>query len=64
MNKNPLKLHLDEGPVTYGFTLHLRIYDHTYYMSTLEVCWDGLWTLSFRLSHFRGHGSWPLVLMS
>ena len=24
----------------------------------LEVCWDGLWTLSFRLSQFHGHGSW------
>ena len=25
----------------------------------LEVSWDvGLWTLSFRLSHFHGHGSW------
>ena len=22
------------------------------------VCWDGLWTLSFRLSRFHGHGSW------
>ena len=24
----------------------------------LEVCWDGLWTLSFGLSQFRGHDSW------
>ena len=24
----------------------------------LEVCWDGLWTLSFGLSHLHGHGSW------
>ena len=24
----------------------------------LEVCRDGLWTLSFGLSQFRGHGSW------
>ena len=25
----------------------------------LEVCWDGgLWTLSFGLSQFQGHGSW------
>ena len=23
----------------------------------LEVCWDGLWTLSFGLSQFHGHGS-------
>jgi hypothetical protein len=27
------------------------------YMS-LEVCWDGLWTLSFGLSQFHGHGTW------
>ena len=24
----------------------------------LEVCWDGLWTLSFGLSQFHSHGSW------
>ena len=24
----------------------------------LQVCWDGLWTLSFGLSQFPGHGSW------
>ena len=24
----------------------------------LEVCWDGLYTLSFGLSQFHGHGSW------
>ena len=24
----------------------------------LEVCWDGLWTLSSRLSQFHGHCSW------
>ena len=24
----------------------------------LKVCWDGLWTLSFGLSRFHGHGSW------
>jgi hypothetical protein len=24
----------------------------------LEVCWDGLWTLSFGLSQFHGQGSW------
>ena len=25
--------------------------------TSLEVCWDGLWTLSFGLSQFHGHGS-------
>jgi hypothetical protein len=24
----------------------------------LEVFWDGLWTLSFGLSQFHGHGIW------
>ena len=24
----------------------------------LEVCWDGLWALSFGLSQFHGHGYW------
>ena len=24
----------------------------------LEVSWDSLWTLSFGLSRFHGHGSW------
>ena len=29
INKNQLKQPLAEGPVTYGFTLHLRVHDHT-----------------------------------
>jgi hypothetical protein len=29
MNRNSLKCHLVEGPVMYGFTLHLRVRDHT-----------------------------------
>ena len=33
MNRNVLKWHLVEGPITFVFTLHL------------EVSWDGLWTL-------------------
>ena len=24
----------------------------------LEVCWDGIWTLSFGLSQVHGHGPW------
>ena len=27
----------------------------------LEVSWGSLWTLSFGLSQFHGHSSWPLV---
>ena len=55
MNRNFLKQHLVEGPVTYNFTLHLRMRDHNYMRSA--VCWDGLWTLSLGFSHFHGHGS-------
>ena len=29
MNRNSLKEHLVEGPVTYDFTLHLGIGDHS-----------------------------------
>ena len=28
MNRNSLKEHLVEGPVTYDFTLHLRVHDY------------------------------------
>jgi hypothetical protein len=30
----------------------------------LEVCWDGLWTLSFALSQCHGHSSWLVALNS
>ena len=41
---------------------HIRLHttlkgSRPHYM-ILEVCWDNLWTLSFGLSQFRGHGSW------
>ena len=54
--RHPLKWRLVEGPVTYDFTLHLRVRDHA--SMILEVAWDGLWTLSFGLSQFHGHDSW------
>ena len=55
--KNSLKYnHLVEGPITYDFTLHLRVRDHTTWFWTWSS--DGLWTLSFGLSQFHGHGSW------
>ena len=38
-------------------TLHYTWGSVTHYM-ILEVSWDNLWTLSFRLSQFRGHDSW------
>ena len=31
---------------------------------TLEVCWNGLWTRSFGLSQFHGHGSWLVCKMA
>ena len=55
MNRNSLKENLVEGPVTYDFTLHYSPWPHC---MILEVSWDGLWTLSFRLSQCHGHGSW------
>ena len=39
-----------------NFTLHSRVRDHTTWF--WRVCWDGLWTLSFGLTQFHGHGSW------
>jgi hypothetical protein len=51
MNRNSLKLHLDEGMVTYDFTLHLRTRDHmTWFWRCLA--WDSLCTFSFGLSQF------------
>jgi hypothetical protein len=44
-----------EYDITYVVTLDLRVHDQHYMI--LEVCWDGLWTLSFGLSQFHGHGS-------
>ena len=37
--------------------LHTTLEDPWPYYMILEVCWDGLWTLSFGLSKFHGHGS-------
>ena len=39
--------------------LHTRLEDlWPHYYMILEVCWNGLWTLSFGLSQCHGHGSW------
>jgi hypothetical protein len=38
--------------------LHTELEDPWPYYMSLEVFWDGLWTLSFGLSQFHGHGSW------
>ena len=47
MNRNSLKWHLIEGPVTFGFTLHLRVYDHTtWFWRCLETTFeDFFWAL-------------------
>ena len=50
------KKYLVEGAVTYDFALHLRIRDHTTWF--WRCVGTALWTLSFRLSQFHGHGSW------
>ena len=56
MNRIPLKRHLIKGAVKYDFTLHFDGSRLNYMV--LEVSWDSLWTLSFGLSQFHGHGSW------
>jgi hypothetical protein len=56
MIRNSLKSHLVEGPVTYGFTLHLRVREHTTWV--WRCVGSGLWTLSFGLSQFHGYGIW------
>ena len=38
--------------------LHTTLEDLWPQYMILEVSWDGLWTLSFGLSQFHGHGSW------
>ena len=40
--------------------LHTTFEDPWPHYMILEVCWDGLWTLSFKLSQSHGHGSWLL----
>ena len=38
--------------------LHTTLEDLWPCYMILEVCWDGLWTLSYGLSQFHGRGSW------
>jgi hypothetical protein len=47
---------LVEGPC--HIWLHTTLEDPWPHIMILEVCWDGLWTLSFGLSQFHGRGSW------
>jgi hypothetical protein len=55
VDTNSLKWHLVEGPHIW---LHTKIEGPWPHYMILEVCWDGLWALSFGLSQFCGHGSW------
>jgi hypothetical protein len=41
----------------YNFWLRTRSHVTSHY-TILEVCWDGIWTLSFGLSQLYGHGFW------
>jgi hypothetical protein len=38
--------------------LHTTLEGPAPHYTVLETSWDGLWTLSFGLSQFHGHGSW------
>ena len=56
MNRNSLKWHLVEGPVTYDFTLHLRVCDHTtWFWRCVGMAFGHFY---FGLSKLNGHGSW------
>ena len=45
MNKNLLKYHLVESLITYDFTVHLRVHDHTtWFWKCLGMAF---WTLLF-----------------
>ena len=39
---------------------HTTLEDLWPHYMILEVSWNGLWTLSFGLSQFHGHGYWPV----
>ena len=53
---NIFKIAFDWGPG--HIWLHTTLEGMWSHNMILEVWWDGLWTLSFGLSQFHGHGSW------
>jgi hypothetical protein len=54
-----LKIHkIAYGWGTGHMWLHTTLEDLWPQYMILEMCWDGLWTLSFGLSQYHGHGSW------
>ena len=64
MNRNSLKWHLIEGLVTYDFTLHLRVRDHTTWFGRCVATAFGHSLLGSHNSMVTPLGScvkWPLV---
>ena len=60
-----LKIHkIAYGWGTGHIWLHTTLEDLWPQYMILEMCWDGLWTLSFGLSQFHGHGSWDICEMA
>jgi hypothetical protein len=55
MNKNIIEIAFGWGPG--HMWLHTTFEDPLPHYMILEVCLDGLWTLSFGVSQFHGHGS-------
>ena len=62
MNKNSLKYHLVEGPVTYDFTLHLRVDDHSYIWRCLGTAFGHflLGSQNFMVIVLGSCVKWPL----
>ena len=61
--RDSLNYHLGWGP-GHILGLHTTLEGPWPHYMTLEVSCDGLWTLSFGLSHFHGHGSWLVCEMA
>ena len=54
--KKFIEIAFDWGPG--HLWLHTTLEGRWPHCMALEVCWDGLGTLSFGLSQFHGHGNW------
>jgi hypothetical protein len=63
MNRNTLKLHLVEGPVTHDFTLQCRICDHaTLFEGVLGRPLDTFfWAHNFMVMALGSCVKWPLL---
>ena len=56
MCEDPHEIAFGWGPGHIWF--HTTLEEPQPHYMILEVCWDGLWALSFGLSQFHGRGSW------